>query len=643
MMSLSKAVSFGKDYYYALGGMEYSEPVETATETNAATETGEDVLFATTIDSDDEKDAPRFDWEAPPWRKDTNRKEGSKDLQGDDITDMACSTQSSLFLTKSGAVYQTGTLHGRLCQDPSLVTIKLPLKCVQVSAGRHYCLARMEGGQAVVSWGAGHFGQLGIGSPQQTDVDGNHQNQIVTFAPEPVVIERLLPRVTGSPIVQVAAGDWHGVALTESGRLWCWGSNRNFQCGRKPPKGSGAGVAPTITIPLPVACDTPMQSISAGRSHSVALSKPTETKGPQVFCWGSAAHGQCGNSVRRSTGVAPPRRVEALADLPVAQVAAGGNHSLALSTGGRVFAWGDGSEGQLGLGVPVGAQCKPRQVADVDFVSIAAAHQDKWGGEGETLSTQDLAKVPRIARVYAGPSYSAAVSSAGHVYVWGCNDVGQLGVPTPSDLPLKDEVVDAKLRSTFREDHVQTFDSRHNVLLPMRIETLDNMDVRLLACGSTNLWCLGRERTEEEKKDTIIGKTLFEVQDAQLDDLHSSKGSLFSSSGASFTSNQSTFTSDQTDSSFNDETITLTSVATPVSYIDAASEIRPPSAVELSSEFVPGTPTQRKNMIQRFSLRKMINRIAARAQHQGNSAKSSSNSRRRAPAARKQRPATNTK
>ena len=40
-----------------------------------------------------------------------------------------------------------------------------------------------------------------------------------------------------------------------------------------------------------------------------------------------------------------------------------------------------------------------------------------------------LSLVPKIVSIHAAGSYSAALSSSGHIYTWGCNDVGNLGLP----------------------------------------------------------------------------------------------------------------------------------------------------------------------------------------------------------------------
>ncbi len=329
---------------------------------------------------------------------------------------------------------------------------------------------------------------------------------MVSFTSSPSIIERLLPRHTGSPIKQIAAGSWHALALAESGKVWAWGSNRNWQCGRQLTSKSQTD-APTFTVPLPVPHLDGVDQISAGRAHSVALI----AKSGEVYCWGASHYGQCAANVRRGvSGVAPPKLVQSLQDVLVTKVSAGGNHTLCLTSGGRVFAWGAGGEGQLGLGVSVPYQTKPRLIGDLDFVAIAAG-QD-WKQQQRGASAKSLASVPMIRDIFAGPTYSVATCTTGHVYVWGSNDAGQLGVPAPSNLPFLDGCQEIRQQNgSLRDMHVRTFDSNHNLLLPHRLTAAEPLDVFFVACGPNHLWCIGDERPET--KEATPGRTLYELQE----------------------------------------------------------------------------------------------------------------------------------
>lgn len=92
---------------------------------------------------------------------------------------------------------------------------------------------------------------------------------------------------------------------------------------------------------------------------------------------------------------------ELFSSLEIVEVAAGGNHSLALASDGTVWAWGDNSGGQLGNGT-TGYSAVPVQVVGLSNVST----------------------------IVAGGAHSIAQKNDGTVWAWGNNASGQLGVGT---------------------------------------------------------------------------------------------------------------------------------------------------------------------------------------------------------------------
>jgi alpha-tubulin suppressor-like RCC1 family protein len=61
-------------------------------------------------------------------------------------------------------------------------------------------------------------------------------------------------------------------------------------------------------------------------------------------------YGRLGIADRTGSSKLRPQKVRGLEGHTVAQVAAGGTHSLAVTSAGRMFIWGRGSYGRLGLG-----------------------------------------------------------------------------------------------------------------------------------------------------------------------------------------------------------------------------------------------------------------------------------------------------
>mmetsp|Transcript_2642 Transcript_2642/g.3907 ORF Transcript_2642/g.3907 Transcript_2642/m.3907 type:complete len:666 (-) Transcript_2642:112-2109(-) len=442
--------------------------------------------------------------------------DGSTELK---VQQLACTTTSSIILNSDGIVYQTGMIHGKYLPRPT--KIRISERIVEIAGGRHFCLAR-SGSGAVYSWGAGHFGQLG---------QGPH----LSFSEKPQVIKSLHPRVIGSPIVQLSCGHWHGAALTEDGRIFCWGSNRKHQCGTKTPS--------TIVQPQHVNGTNVIYSqVDCGKGFSIALEKSTG----RVYTWGAST--ACGHTSRK-TCISPPRLVEALQRVVVVQISAGDSHSLAVTGGGRVFSWGSGSDGQLGVGGAFPILPRPKLVGDLDFVAIVASQHSQLSNnldsfecstgnaplekniiKDEESNTQSdnaaasaashiLASTPKVTEVYAVGSYSLAISSTGHVYAWGYNDSKVLGLSCPStrSLPYLEPASSSSATLSQlknRTSQARAFDSHHNILLPRRIEALHDLKVKLVAGGPSHLLVYGCNR-DENNSSSIIGRTLHEVQQAR--------------------------------------------------------------------------------------------------------------------------------
>ncbi|HMM00740.1 MAG TPA: hypothetical protein PKC96_05295 [Bacilli bacterium] len=91
-------------------------------------------------------------------------------------------------------------------------------------------------------------------------------------------------------------------------------------------------------------------SISGGEKHSLAV-----TSLGKVFAWGSDNYGQIGNGAGSSSDVTSPQDITAnfaglATNETVVSVSAGANHAFAVTSLGKVFAWGGNDNGQLGNG-----------------------------------------------------------------------------------------------------------------------------------------------------------------------------------------------------------------------------------------------------------------------------------------------------
>ena len=85
-------------------------------------------------------------------------------------------------------------------------------------------------------------------------------------------------------------------------------------------------------------------AIAAGEEHSLALANG------HVYAWGWNASGQLGNNSSMNSSIPVAVSSATLNSLTVTSIAASESSSYALTSTGRLFAWGDNSDGELGIG-----------------------------------------------------------------------------------------------------------------------------------------------------------------------------------------------------------------------------------------------------------------------------------------------------
>lgn len=200
---------------------------------------------------------------------------------------------------------------------------------------------------------------------------------------------------------------------------------------------SGAPDDARADVPL-----TGAAKVAAGDNHSCAL-----TVGGGVKCWGSNTTGQLGNGGGASTLVAVD--VSGMTS-GVSALAAGNNHTCALTAAGGVKCWGYNWSGQLGDG-GTSTAFVPVNVAGLSsgVIAIAAGNSHTcalttgggvkcWGGnfsgqlgDGTTNGALTAVDVTGLASgvtaLGSGSSHTCAVSAVGGVKCWGANFGGQLG------------------------------------------------------------------------------------------------------------------------------------------------------------------------------------------------------------------------
>jgi alpha-tubulin suppressor-like RCC1 family protein len=233
---------------------------------------------------------------------------------------------------------------------------------------------------------------------------------LLAALPSAARLEAQVPRPAAPR--RVFLGDGHGLML-EQGTLRAWSI---WAAEGSPPAHDALGLGhnrPTDHFALqPVPGVTNVVTAAAGGASSFAV-----LADGRVLAWGIGASGRLGNTPlsefeeraqeRGRTNVPTPLAVA----FDAVEVSARGDHALALTRGGTLYAWGDGAEGQLGIGPLPMVNFKTRSARVMPFVPYP-------------VPIPNLADVTAIA---AGTLHSVALLKDGTVRAWGSNKFGQVG------------------------------------------------------------------------------------------------------------------------------------------------------------------------------------------------------------------------
>ncbi|XP_057218607.1 retinitis pigmentosa GTPase regulator b isoform X3 [Triplophysa rosa] len=335
--------------------------------------------------------------------------------------------------------------------------------------------------------------------------------------------------------LKISCGDEHTALVTENGKLFMFGSNNWGQL--------GLGTKTTVNKPTCV------------KAHG------------NLYASGGNNEGQLG------LGDCEDRTSFHLVDFfskhePIKMLAAGSNISAALTHDGRLYMWGDNSEGQIGLGKESNA-LTPREVVgkQVSWVSCGYYHSAFVTVDGALftfgerdsgklgLTTEKLAnhRVPqqvtgisdRVVQVACGGGHTVAFTEH-ELYSFGLGQFGQLGHGTfifESRLP---RVVEHFRRGRVKhvecgENHtavitdsdlLYTFgDGRHgklglgeenftNQFIPTLCPRFLNYFIKAVACGGCHMLVLARPRDEGSEnvilEEDDVTEDYFEKSNTEL-------------------------------------------------------------------------------------------------------------------------------
>ena len=238
-----------------------------------------------------------------------------------------------------------------------------------VRAGEEYSLALGSDG-TLYGWGFNGNGQLGDGT--------------VTSRTTPVILSSS-GSLAGKTVTDIAASRGYSYALTSDGVLYGWGSSSG-----------NIGTTPTVITDLGPLTGKTVTDIVAKESGRLTV----------LTSDGAVYEGWYGGGSFIAMSASAP-----LLGKVVTQIAAGDNHTLALDSDGKVYAWGDNAVGQLG-----------------DSTTITRSTP-------VAISNTGVLSGKKIVQVAAGTFHSLALASDGSLYSWGHNYEGELGDGTKTARP----------------------------------------------------------------------------------------------------------------------------------------------------------------------------------------------------------------
>ena len=330
----------------------------------------------------------------------------------------------SLALTDSGRVYswganncaQLGNGNQGECSNPDAstedkdtsVAVSIPTditdnfnlpagrKIIKIYAGWRQAFAIANDG-TLYAWGLNHHGQLGLGTT------GGQRTlpEVVNFA-------------FNGNIVDLAT-DSHVLVLTDQGYVYSWGFNSNGQLG------TDNTVDSNIPVEIASLRGQGVVQVEASSNGSMAL-----TKNGEVYAWGENTHGNLGFGERLGNNFVygailasdehrqplVPTKINTSEIGGVVKLAAGFSKTVAIASDGKVYVWGENSNGRLGIDGDNGDQYR---VCSNSWNCALAETRTNKRGPVHLGSNYDN----KFESVFASGEALFAIGTDGSVYSWG--------------------------------------------------------------------------------------------------------------------------------------------------------------------------------------------------------------------------------
>eukprot|EP00980_Cylindrotheca_fusiformis_P015257 scaffold4243_cov126-Cylindrotheca_fusiformis.AAC.3 len=279
----------------------------------------------------------------------------TQSLAGQVVTQVTCGSYHTAAVSGNGDLFTWGGgMYGKLGHGneaghstPKRVEALTGLVVSQIACGSRHTTAVVSSG-ALYSWGDKEVSKgwplcsfsycgpsvdltLSVSIPLLPLVAGHGDTEGHQYTP------KLVERLAGKKIVQLSACGFHTCCLDDTGDVYSWGEGKFGRLGHGTERN----------------CHTPRliesllgrkpKQVSCGGFHTAVC-----TEDGHLYTFGGGEHGQLGHNDR--VNKLKPTIVEALESVFVTQITCGWSHSVALTSQGQVYCWGNGDHGKLGHG-----------------------------------------------------------------------------------------------------------------------------------------------------------------------------------------------------------------------------------------------------------------------------------------------------
>lgn len=205
----------------------------------------------------------------------------------------------------------------------------------------------------------------------------------------------VVPSLLGVGVKKVSCGHNFSLVCTNEGKVYSWG------CGRYGVLGHGNEECVLEPQAVEALDKVPVETVCAGYTHCGAVSRDG-----RLYMFGKGCDGALGFGPEDPSNKTVPTWQRDLIGSRIKDVSCSviehRGHTLALTSDGIVYAWGNNYKGKLGTG---------------DF-------DDRWR---PTRLPQDFFMGKAVMQISAGGIHSGAITEDGSVFTWGAGKDGRLG------------------------------------------------------------------------------------------------------------------------------------------------------------------------------------------------------------------------